>query len=130
MPISKPNLNLISQSISDPYVTKRWRQEAQVSLQRNIIFFILHIILSSSSSEISTHKRQQGSLIISHIGVHTFYYETRALFSTTISQIYDKYIHEQVKLVLFYKSVLVSNTFLFGSTMSKIGRSQFGQDQV
>ena len=39
----------------------------------------------------------------SHIGVHKVYYETRALFSSTKSQIFDKEKCEKVKVILLYK---------------------------
>ena len=58
------------------------------------------------------------------------YYETRALFSSTKSQIYDKEKREQVKLILLYKSVMESNIFLFETAKSKIGHSRVGQALV
>ena len=70
------------------------------------------------------------SLRISHIGVHNVYYETCALFSSTKSRIYDKEKSEQVKLVLLYKSVMDSNTFLFEPTVPKTGHSRVCQYQV
>ena len=60
---------------------------------------------------------------MSHIGIHKVYYETRALFSSTKSQIYDKDKREQVKVVLLYKSAKDSNKFLFEPTVLKIGHS-------
>ena len=51
IPYDKPSSNPRSQPSSDPYVLKRGIQEAQVCLQKDIILFILHIILSSSSSQ-------------------------------------------------------------------------------
>ena len=47
------------------------------------------------------------------------HYETRALFSSTKSWIYDKEKFEQVKVILFYKSVMESNSFLFDPTVRK-----------
>ena len=37
---------------------------------------------------------------ISHIGVHKVYYETRDLFPSTKSQIYDKEKRNKVKVVM------------------------------
>ena len=69
-------------------------------------------------------------LRISHIGVHKVYYETRDLFSSIKSQIYDKEKCEKVKVVIFYKSTTNLNIFLFDYTVSKIVHIQIGQAQV
>ena len=58
------------------------------------------------------------------------YYETSALFSSTKSRIYDKVKHEQVKVILFYKSAMEFNIFLFETINPKIGHSQVNQSQV
>ena len=55
--------------------------------------------------------------------VHKVYYETCALFSSTTSQIDNKYKREQMKLVLLYKSVIDLNKFLFDTTVPKIVHS-------
>ena len=62
---------------------------------------------------------QHQYLIMSHIRVNKVYYETRALLSSANSQIYDKEIYEHVKLIISYKSVMDSNTFLFESASPK-----------
>ena len=46
---------------------------------------------------------------------------TRALFSSTKSRIYDKEKLEKVKVILFYKLAMDSNTFLFEPIVPKIG---------
>ena len=58
------------------------------------------------------------------------HYETRALFSSTKSWIYDKEKFEQVKVILFYKYVMELNTFLFDPTVPEIDHSRFGHAQV
>ena len=58
------------------------------------------------------------------------YYETRELFSSTKSQNYDKEKRDQVKVILLYKSVMDSNTFIFDSTDPKIVNSWLVQDQA
>ena len=63
--------------------------------------------------------------MISHIGVHKLYYDTRALFSRTNLQIYDKDKIEQVKVILLYKYTMDSNTLLFYPTLPEIGHSRF-----
>ena len=73
---------------------------------------------------------QSHYLIIYHIVLHKVYYETRALFSGTNLRIYDKWKREQVKVILFYKSLMESNTLLFDPTDHKIGHSRVGQAQV
>ena len=67
---------------------------------------------------------------ISHIGEHKVYYDTRDLFSITKSWIYNKAKHEQVKVIIFYKSAMDLNTFLFDPTKLKIVHSLVRQDQV
>ena len=74
--------------------------------------------------------RQCGSTRISQIGVHIVYYNTCALFSSTKSKINDREKFEQVKVVILYKSVMDSNTLLFGTIVPKIGRGKVGQAQV
>ena len=120
MPPDKPR----SQTSSDPYVFKRGNQEAQVILQKYLIFFILRIILSSSSRQGSTRMRRRGSLRISHIRLHRVYYDTCALFSSTKLRIYDKVKCDQVKVIIFNKSAMESNIFLFDTIKPKIGHSQ------
>ena len=67
---------------------------------------------------------------ISHIGVHTLYYETHGLFSSTKFLINDKEKRNQVKVIILYKSAMVSDLFLFEPAIPKIGQSQVGQDQA
>ena len=122
---SKPR----EQPISHPYFIKQGRQEAQVILQRIIIMFILHIILSSSSRLRATRIRRQGILRISNIGVHKLYYKTRALFSSTSSQFYDIDKDQLVKVIVFYNYAMESNTLLFDITVPKIGHSWVRQTQ-
>ena len=126
-PITMPTDNSSSKPrahpSADPDFIKRGRQEAQVSLKIYLILLIIHIISPLSSRQIVTEMLQQGSQIISHIGVHTSYYDTRDLFSSTSSQIYNKEKRKRVKVYLFYKSVMDSNTFLFNPTVSKIDHS-------
>ena len=56
-------------------------------------------------------------MIIYHIRVH----ETRDLFSSTCSKIYDKEKRNQVKALLFNKFAMESNKFLFKPVNPKIG---------
>ena len=90
-PITLPNGNQSSnhryQTISDPDGLNWGIQEAQESMQINIILLILHIILSSTSRQGDTQTLRWGSMRISYIGVNKLYYETRALFSSTSSRI-------------------------------------------
>ena len=90
MSTDKPISNPRAQPISDPDILKREVQEAQVSLQRNIIHLLLYIISYFSSRKIFTRMHRQESMRISHIGVHGVCYEPRALSSITNSQIYNK----------------------------------------
>ena len=62
--------------------------------------------------------------------MHKVYSDTHDLFASTKSQIYDKERRNQVKVIIFYKHVIESNTFLFGPTDMKIGHSLVSQDQV
>ena len=62
----------------------------------------------------------RGGLIIYHIGVHTFYYETRDLFSSNRSKIYNKDKHKRVKVIIFNKSAMESNTLIFDPVRPKI----------
>ena len=130
MSSDKPSSDPSAQPSTDPDILKRGSQEAQVSLHKYIIILILHIIFSSSSSQRYTWKRWQGSLRISYIEVHKVYYETRALFPTTKSLIYNKEKRKQVKVFILHKSTMDSNTFLFDPTVLKIGHSWFGQARV
>ena len=100
MPYDKPSSKLSAQPSSDPDVLKLGIQEAQVSLQKYLIRFILHIISSSSSSQRDTRTRRRGSLRISHSGVHKAYCDTNTLFSRNILQIYDKDKRKQVKVIM------------------------------
>ena len=43
---------------------------------------------------------QQGSMRITHIGLHTVYYEILGLFSVTKAQIYNKENCKQVKVII------------------------------
>ena len=54
-----------------PDAFKQGSQESQLSLQIIITLFILHIILSSPSSQRVILTYQKGSLRISHIRLHT-----------------------------------------------------------
>ena len=56
-------------------------------------------------------------LIISHIRVH----ETHTLFLIPSSGIYHKEKNKQVKVIIFYKFVMDSNTLLFRTTVPKMG---------
>ena len=58
------------------------------------------------------------------------YYETRAVFSSTTLRINNKDKREQMKVVLYYKSEMGSNTFLFDTTVPEIGNTRVGQAQV
>ena len=69
-------------------------------------------------------------LRISHTVLYKFYCENCALFSITSSQIYNKEKHEQVKIIILYKSAMELNIFLLGTAVPKIGHSQVGQAQV
>ena len=60
-------------------------------------------------------------LRISHIGVH----ETYSLLSNTSSQIAYKEKHEQVKEILFNRSVMNLNTLLFKPVKTKIVHNMF-----
>ena len=68
--------------------------------------------------------------MISHIGLHKVYYDTHALFSSTKLRIYDKYKRKQVKVIIWYKSMMDSNTFLFDPTEPEIGHIRVGQAKV
>ena len=59
------------------------------------------------------------SMRIYHKGVH----ETRPLFSSTSLRIYNKSKHEQVKEIIFNKSMMDLNTFLFDPGNPKIGHT-------
>ena len=61
---------------------------------------------------------------IFHIGVHKVYDETCDLFSSTLSRIYDKDKCEEVKVMILYKSVMESNTFLFDPGRTGISHSK------
>ena len=56
-------------------------------------------------------------LIIYHIRVH----ETRTLFSSTSSGIYNKDKRKQVKAIIFNKFMMDLNTFLFEAVKPKMG---------
>ena len=58
------------------------------------------------------------------------YYETHDLFLSTKSWIYYKEKYEQMKVILFYKYVMESNTLLFDPTVPEIDHSQVGHAQV
>ena len=89
------------------------------SLNFILIFNILYLNILNTLI-FCTLKVFIGSHIrISHIGVYTVYYETRAIFSSTNSQIYNKEEREHVKVIIPYKSVMDSNTFLFESARPK-----------
>ena len=74
--------------------------------------------------------RRRGSLRISNIVVYTVYYETRDLFLSTKSQIYNKEKHKQTKVILLYKSAMDSNIFLFDPSKTKIVHIRVFQAQV
>ena len=130
MPTDKPSSKRRSHQNSYPDVLKQWIQEAQVSLQIYLILFILRIIPFLSSSQIATWTRWQRSLIISHIRVHTLYYDTRSLLSSIILWISDKEKRERVNVILFYKSAMDLNQLLFYPTVPTIVHSQVGEAQV
>ena len=109
--------NTRAQPSSDPDFLKRGSKEAQLSLQIYQMLFILLIISSSYTSQRSTQTRWRGSLRTPLIGLH----ETRTLLSSTSLRIFDKEKHEQVKEILFNKSAMDLNTFLFDSVNPKIG---------
>ena len=115
--------NPIARPSSDPDSITRGIQETQYIVQRNLILFILHTILSSTSSQRSKQTRRQGSLRISRIGAYTLYYETRTLSSITKSLIYNKEKREKVKIIILYKSAMDSNAFLFEPANPKIGHN-------
>ena len=100
MPYYKPSSKPSTQPSSDPDVLKWGIQEAQVSLQKCIILFILHSISSLTSSQRDIRMRQQGSLRISHSRLHKAYHDTNDLFSRHVSQIYNKYKREKVKVIM------------------------------
>ena len=109
--------------ILDPiqYITRNQRiQEVQVSLQINKNLFNFSYNPIFSSIKIATWTCQLGSMRISHIRTYTFYYSNRYFFSSTYSIIYDKDKHNQMKLIISYKYVMDSNTFLFDSDRPKI----------
>ena len=59
-------------------------------------------------------------IIISHIGLHTVYYDTCDLFSSTKLQIYYKEKQECVKAIISYESVMELNILLFKFAKPKI----------
>ena len=130
IPTDKPGSKTRSQPSSYPDALRQGGQEAQVSMQRYLKLFILHIISPFSSRQISTQTRWRGSLIISHIGEHKFYYGTHSLFSSTKLQIYDKEKCERVKVIIFYKSAMDSNIILLDLSKPKTGHSWMVQAQV
>ena len=82
-----------------------------------------------SSRQKSAHTGQKGSLILSHIGAHTVYYDNFDFFSITKLQIYDENKSEWISLTILYKSTMDSNKNLFDTTEPKIGHSWVGQTQ-
>ena len=123
MPSDKSSSNPSAQTILNPDLLVLMCQFVQVSLQINIIQFILHIISYLSSSQRYIQALQQGSVIISHIRVHNVYYETYALLSSNKLKINDRDKLEQVNVIILYKYVIKSNTFLFKIARPKIGYS-------
>ena len=61
-------------------------------------------------------------MVIYHIGVHTLYYETHTLFSSTRSRIYDKEKYKRVKVIIFNKYAMDLDALLFEPTVIIIGR--------
>ena len=123
MPTDKQLSDPRSQTSSDLDALKQVIQEAQVSLKRNFTLFILHIILSPSSRQRATRTLRQGILRISPIKVHTVYYETWDLFSSTKLRIYDKEKRDQEKVIPPYKSAMDLNKFLSETAELKICHS-------
>ena len=58
------------------------------------------------------------------------YYDTRDLFSSTKLWIYDKYKRKRVKVIILYKSMMDSNTFLFDPAEPEKGHIRVGQAKV
>ena len=79
----QPSSNTISQPILYPYALKQGIQEAQVIMQGIIIMLILNVIPSSYSGKRPTWTFWRGSIIIPQIVLHTVYYETSVLLSST-----------------------------------------------
>ena len=63
-------------TMQHPDVLKQVIQESQLSIQRYLILYLLHIILYLFSRQIAIRTLQKFSLRISHTGVH----ETHDLF--------------------------------------------------
>ena len=66
---------------------------------------------------------EEDSMRTSRVRAYTVYYDTRNLFSITKSQIYDKNKRDKVKIIILYKSVVESSTFLSENADPKIGHS-------
>ena len=130
MPTDKHHSYTRSQTNSDPDALKQVSQEAQVIIQRNIIILILRINSYPSSRQRATRTFQLWSTRISHIGVQTVYYDTRALFSSTKSLIWYNQQCDQLKVIISYKYVMDLNTFLFDTTKPKISHSWVVQAHV
>ena len=58
------------------------------------------------------------------------YYETSALLSSTRSRIYDRGKIELVKVIIFNKPAMDSNTFLLNPVKPEISHGQARKDQV
>ena len=85
------------------------------------LVFLISIVTSGSFSDWSE--------IILHRD--TFYYDICALFSITKLQIYNKEKWRRMNFIIIaYKSVMDSNTFLFDPAGPKIVHSWVLQDQV
>ena len=88
------------------------------------------ILLLLRFEDLKVSDGVDSGLIISHIGLHTVYYDTRDLFSSTKLWIYDKDKRKRFGVIISYKSAMDSNTFIFESSGPKILHSQVRQDQV
>ena len=105
IPPNRTRSNPRAQTSSEPDDFKRGIQDAQVTLQINIIMFIVHIISYLSSRQMFTWMGQQESLRISHIRSHTVYYDTRFLFPSTNLCIYNKEEHNNVKVIIWWTRI-------------------------
>ena len=84
-------------------------------LKHNKLYQVRGLLVYVLKSYPSMNPYLKGILKISHIEVH----DTRALFSSTSSQIYDKQKHGRMKAILFNKFAVDSITLLF-ETSSQI----------
>ena len=107
-------------AITAPFMLIIWRRMLRPFKDILVVIFILiHLYLRFTSCDHINPLLRPVILIISNTGVHELYYENHTLFSSTKLRIYNKDKHDRVKLILFYKSAMESNTLFFDPTEQK-----------